>query len=84
MSKQQPIAISIRSISGCYLSVENVLARKKTNSDSTGIGLSAIREKCKLLEREYIRIDENKNGYFAVNLPLINRAGVYPVRAFLL
>jgi len=71
LSKHEPVTISIRSTSDGYLTVVNNLVKKMTTIDSTGIGLSAIREKYKLLQREDIKIEENQNGHFAVNLPLI-------------
>jgi len=40
--------------------VENNLAKKKTNADSTGIGLETIGEKYKLLQRDYLIIDKKK------------------------
>ena len=71
MSRQQPITISIHSTDDGYLVVENNLIKKKTKTDSTGIGLSTIREKYKLLQRDDLKIEEKKDDRFAVNLPLI-------------
>ncbi|MGZ8557331.1 MAG: sensor histidine kinase [Chitinophagaceae bacterium] len=71
MSRLQPITISIHSSADGYLVVENNLTKKKTNIDSTGIGLAAIREKYKLLQREDVSIEEKKDERFTVNLPLI-------------
>ena len=76
LSREEPVIILIRSTADGYLSVENNLARKKTTIISTGIGLSAIREKYKLLQQEDINIEENKNGRFVVNLPLIKPGGL--------
>jgi two-component system, LytTR family, sensor kinase len=69
LSKEQPITIYIRSADDGYLVVENNLEKKKDKPDSTGIGLSTIREKYKLLRRDDLRIKEDEN--FTVILPLI-------------
>ncbi|HKO79167.1 MAG TPA: histidine kinase [Chitinophagaceae bacterium] len=71
LSKEQPITIYIRSADDGYLVVENNLEKKKNKADSTGIGLSTIREKYKLLNRDDLRIEEKKEGRFTVALPLI-------------
>ena len=71
MSKEQPITIYIRSADGGYLVVENNLEKKKNKPESTGIGLSTIREKYKLLKRDDLTIDEKKDDRFTVTLPLI-------------
>jgi signal transduction histidine kinase len=51
--------------------VENNLARKKSRIESTGIGLSTIREKYRLLQGDNIQVDEHNNEKFTVTLPLI-------------
>jgi two-component system, LytTR family, sensor kinase len=71
MSRQQPINIHIHTGEEGYLVVENNLARKKVKADSTGIGLLTIREKYKLLRRDDVKIEEEKNNSFIVSLPLI-------------
>lgn len=71
LSRQQPITISIRSTDKEYLVVENNLARKKSRIESTGIGLSTIREKYRLLQGDNIQVDEHNNEKFTVTLPLI-------------
>ena len=71
MSREQPVTIYIRSVDDGYLVVENNLEKKKNKPDSTGIGLSTIREKYKLLQRSDLRIEEKRNGRFTVTLPLI-------------
>lgn len=71
MSRQQPINIHIHTGEEGYLIVENNLARKKVKADSTGIGLLTIREKYKLLRRDDVKIEEEKNNSFIVSLPLI-------------
>jgi sensor histidine kinase YesM len=71
MSRQQPITITIRSADNGYLVVENNLAPKKITTDSTGIGLSTIRNKYKLLNRLDIKIEEKKDESFCVSLPLL-------------
>ncbi len=71
MTREQPITISIRSAGNGYLVVENNLVKKLSRADSTGIGLYTIREKYKLLQRDDVKIEEQKGDRFAVNLPLI-------------
>jgi len=71
MSRQRPITIGIRTADNECLVVENNLARKKIKPDSTGIGLLTIREKYKLLRRNDLRIEEEKDNRFTVSLPLI-------------
>ena len=71
MSRQQPITIGIRTADNECLVVENNLAPKKIKTDSTGIGLLTIREKYKLLRRDDLKIEEEKDNRFIVSLPLI-------------
>ena len=72
VNKQQPVQVDIRSTPDGYLTVENNLRKKsKSSVDSTGIGLSNIREKYKLLNREDFRIEENEDR-FKVTIPLIS------------
>jgi sensor histidine kinase YesM len=71
MSRQQPITIGIRTAGNECLVVENNLAKKKIKPDSTGIGLLTIREKYKLLRRDDLKIEEDKDNRFIVSLPLI-------------
>jgi len=71
MSRQQPITIGIRTADNECLVVENNLAKKKIKPDSTGIGLLTIREKYKLLRRDDLKIEEDKDNRFIVSLPLI-------------
>ena len=72
VSKAQPVHILIRSTPDGYLTVENNL-NKKTRSllESTGIGLSNIREKYKLLNRTDVKIEETTDQ-FRVTLPLLS------------
>jgi LytS/YehU family sensor histidine kinase len=71
ISKSQPVHVTIRSTLDGYLTVENNL-NKKTRAllESTGIGLSNIREKYKLLNRQDVRIEET-DSQFRVTLPLL-------------
>jgi sensor histidine kinase YesM len=71
MSRQEPITIDIFSDNEGYLVVENNLARKTKKAESTGIGLLTIREKYRLLQRNDLRIEPEKNNRFSVSLPLI-------------
>ena len=71
MSSQQPITIGIHTDQNEFLIVENNLAKKTVKPDSTGFGLLTIREKYKLLSRNDVKIEEEKNNRFTVSLPLI-------------
>ena len=71
LSRQQPITIGIRTDENEFLVVENNLAKKKVKPDSTGFGLLTIREKYKLLYRNDLKIEEEKDDRFTVSLPLI-------------
>lgn len=74
VSKQEPIAITISSTEDGYLVIENNLVKKISKPESTGIGLTNIREKYRLLRRYDIRISELDNR-FVVVLPLIPGLG---------
>ena len=71
LSRQQPITIGIHTDQNEFLIVENNLAKKAVKPDSTGFGLLTIREKYKLLSRNDVKIEEEKNNRFTVSLPLI-------------
>ena len=71
MSRQHPITIGIHTDENEFLVVENNLAKKTVKPDSTGFGLLTIREKYKLLSRNNLKIEEEKNDRFTVSLPLI-------------
>ena len=51
ISKHKPIVVNIRSTPDGKLVVENTLAKRVHKSESTGIGLSNIKEKYRLLNR---------------------------------
>lgn len=74
VSKQEPITITISSTEDGYLVIENNLVKKLSKLESTGIGLTNIREKYRLLRRYDIRISEVDNR-FVVVLPLIPGLG---------
>jgi len=71
ISKTQPVKVEIRTENG-YLTVANNLNKKARGiMESTGIGLSNIREKYKLLNRQDVRVQET-NDQFIVTLPLLS------------
>lgn len=71
INKQQPVQVVIRSTDDGYLTIENNLNKKtKSPGESTGIGLTNIREKYLLLNRKDIEIHETKDT-FKVTIPLI-------------
>ncbi len=71
VSRQQPVTVEIRSTNDGYLVVENNLNRKKRIMDeSTGIGLSNIRDRYRLLNRQDVAVEED-NHTFRVKVPVI-------------
>lgn len=71
VSRHQPIHIVIKTTDDGYLIVENNLNKKARKSiESTGIGLSNIRDKYKLLNRSDVTVTETEEK-FTVTLPLI-------------
>lgn len=70
VSKQKPVKVSIVSTPNKKLIIENNLNKKYNTLESTGIGLSNIRDKYRLLNHEDVEIEEG-NGTFRVTLPLI-------------
>ena len=71
IDKNNPVQIVIKSLGDGYLSVENNLNKKiRVPSESTGLGLSNIREKYRLLNRTDMEIVETKDR-FKVTIPLI-------------
>jgi sensor histidine kinase YesM len=71
ITKQNPVQVTIRSNGDGYLTVENNLNKKtRIAGESTGIGLSNIREKYKLLNRYDVDIRETAET-FKVTIPLI-------------
>jgi len=72
ISKTQPVRVVIRNTEDGYLTVFNNLNKKARGiMESTGIGLSNIREKYRLLNRSDIQIEETTD-HFKVTLPLIS------------
>jgi two-component system, LytTR family, sensor kinase len=72
VSKTNPVSIVIRNTEDGYLTVVNNLNKKARGiMESTGIGLSNIREKYRLLNRSDVRIEET-GDQFKVTLPLLS------------
>lgn len=71
INKQQPVHVSIRSRTDGYLTVANNLNKKTSSIESTGIGLSNIREKYRLLNRKDIEVNESTDQ-FTVTIPLLS------------
>ncbi len=71
VSKQKPVQVRIHSSPDARLIVENNLNKKIHITESTGIGLSNIREKYKLLNRDEVIVSET-NEKFMVSVPLIH------------
>jgi sensor histidine kinase YesM len=72
VSKQSPVQIQIKSSQDARLIIENNLNKKINIAESTGIGLSNIREKYRLLNRNDVFIEETEDK-FIVSVPLIPR-----------
>lgn len=71
IQKDNPVRVLIRSTGDGYLSVENNLNKKSRSLiESTGIGLTNIREKYRLLHRSDIEITETADS-FKVTVPLL-------------
>ena len=71
ISKQKPVVVTIASTPDAMLIIENTLAKRMHKSESTGIGLSNIRDKYKLLHRSDFIVEET-NDKFIVRLPLLS------------
>ena len=71
VNRNNPIRIVIRTTEDGYLEVENNLNKKARKSiESTGIGLSNIREKYRLLNHATVTVTETAE-HFRVLIPLI-------------
>ena len=70
ISKTKPVVVSIYSTEEANLVVQNTLAKRVHKTESTGIGLSNIREKYKLLNRHDVVVQETSDS-FVVSLPLL-------------
>ncbi|MBK9270352.1 MAG: histidine kinase [Saprospiraceae bacterium] len=71
VSKEKPLEVIIETTADGYLKVSNALHPKtRAVVDSTGIGLSNIREKYKLLQREDVEVGV-VDHYFVVKIPIL-------------
>lgn len=70
ISKNKPVVVSIYSTGDGKLHVKNTLAKRIHKSESTGIGLSNIRDKYKLLNCDDMLVQETEDS-FVVSLPLL-------------
>lgn len=70
VSKQKPLHISILATADARLVVENTLAKRLKKAESSGIGLSNIKDKYRLLNRSDVFIEETSER-FTVSLPLL-------------
>ncbi|MBK7359964.1 MAG: histidine kinase [Saprospiraceae bacterium] len=71
VSRQMPMIVKIYTEPSGRIVVENKLQKKLHPVDSTGIGLSNIKEKYRLLNREDVLIEEGP-AQFRVSLPLLD------------
>jgi len=69
VSADKPLRIDVFAENG-KLVVSNNLQKKKQLSESTGIGLNNIRNRCKLLGNGKVEVTENETS-FTVSIPLI-------------
>ena len=70
---EQPLVVRIATTGKGRLVVENTLQRKRLRVDSTGVGLSNIETKYRLLDQPAPRVEE-RNGWFRVTIPLLAQA----------
>jgi LytS/YehU family sensor histidine kinase len=70
ISRNKPVVVSIYSTGDARLHVKNTLAKRIHKSESTGIGLSNIRDKYKLLNCDDMLVQETADC-FVVSLPLL-------------
>lgn len=70
VSKSNPVHVSIQTTDDARIVVENNLNKKMNTLESTGIGLSNIKEKYRLLKQGEVSIEELANT-FKVTIPLI-------------
>jgi two-component system, LytTR family, sensor kinase len=70
ISRNKPVVVSIYSTGDGKLHVKNTLAKRIHKSESTGIGLSNIRDKYKLLNCDDMLVQETEDS-FVVSLPLL-------------
>jgi two-component system, LytTR family, sensor kinase len=72
VSRSQPIVVTISSVDEGYLVIENNLNRKKRLlNESNGIGLSNIRDRYRLLNRQDVSVEESED-IFRVRVPYIS------------
>ena len=71
-TSENPLHISIYTENENYIVVENNWQPKTISYESTGIGLTNIRQRCELLTELPLIIDK-KNNLFSVKLPVIKK-----------
>ena len=76
ISKQKPVIVTIYSHPSGKLVVDNTLAKRVHRKDSTGIGLSNIKDKYRLLNSNDVLVEETADR-FVVSLPLLQTKGEY-------
>ena len=69
VSAEKPLLVSIYS-EGKHLFIRNNLQRKKVAEVSTGIGLVNIKNRYKLMDHDWVTIQETQTD-FIIQLPLI-------------
>lgn len=70
ISKQNPVHISIIATRSGRLVIENTLRKRLKKAESSGIGLTNIKDKYKLLNRTDVLVEETSDR-FIVSLPLL-------------
>lgn len=71
ISKENPLVVYISTLKDSHLVIHNSLQLKMRSAiDSTGIGLSNIREKYKLLQRKDVLVEQSADD-FTVKIPLL-------------
>jgi hypothetical protein len=72
---EEPLVVRIATTGKGNLVVENTLQRKRLRVDSTGVGLSNIETKYRLLDQPAPRVEE-RDGWFRVTIPLLRGKAV--------
>lgn len=70
VSSARPLVIHLRA-EGPWLTVSNVVQRRRNAPPSTGLGLQNIRDRCRLLTPRPVEVRE-AGGTFSVTLPLLS------------
>ncbi|MDL2247648.1 histidine kinase [Bacteroides sp. OttesenSCG-928-J23] len=77
ISNKKPLFILIESTEQGFISVKNLINLKLKNVQNNGVGLANLANRYSLLFQKTINI-QNKDGFFSVEIPLIEKMDVKP------